>query len=259
MLRSLVRICTGAAGRSAAFGILPARRVSGVRRVNLLAVDTATEACSAALLCGGQVLERWQLAPREHTRLLLPMVEAVLAEAGCAWSALDGIAFGRGPGAFVGVRIATACAQGLAFAHDLPVVPVSTLETLAFGAGRTHGVSRVFTAIDARMNELYAAAWTLADDGAPQPAGLGECVLPADAVSLPGEWFGVGSGLAVAAGILATRLHLCGSDPDALPRAGDVARLAARRLAAGAGVPAEAAQPVYLRDEVAKKTAQQGR
>lgn len=226
--------------------------------MNLLAIDTATEACSAALLAGEELIERWQLAPRAHTQLLLPMIEAVMAEAGCTWSALDGIAFGRGPGAFVGVRIASACAQGLAFAHDLPVAPVSTLECLAFGAGRAHAACQVFAAIDARMGELYAGAWRLDADGWPMETLLAECVAPATALTLPGRWFGVGSGLAVAAAELDGRIDFSGRDPAALPHAADIARLGARRLAAGGGVPAAAAQPVYLRDEVAKKSAVRG-
>ncbi|MBS0602286.1 MAG: tRNA (adenosine(37)-N6)-threonylcarbamoyltransferase complex dimerization subunit type 1 TsaB [Proteobacteria bacterium] len=226
--------------------------------MNLLAIDTATEACSAALLAGDELIERWQLAPRGHTQLLLPMIGAVMAEAGCTWSALDGIAFGRGPGAFVGVRIATACAQGLAFAHDLPVAPVSTLETLAYGAGRRQGARQVFAAIDARMGEIYAAAWPLDADGWPQEPRLAECVTAASALSLPGTWFGVGSGLAAAASAFDGRIAFSDRDPAALPHAADVARLGRRLLLAGAGVSAAAAQPVYLRDEVAKKSAVRG-
>lgn len=226
--------------------------------MNVLAVDTATEACSVALLAGEAVTGRWQLAPRAHTQLLLPMIDAVLAEAGCAWSALDGIAFGRGPGAFVGVRIATACAQALAWAHDLPVAPVSTLAALAAGTGRRHGATRVLAAIDARMGEVYAGAWTLDAGGWPDGTVLSERVCTPDALALDGRWFGAGSGFAAYGTALAARVALAGSDPQALPHAADVARLGARLLAAGAGVAPAAAQPVYLRDEVAKKAAARG-
>ena len=102
--------------------------------MKLLALDTATEACSAAVWVDGAVLERYELAPRRHAALILPMIEAVLAEAGLSPPQLDAIAFGRGPGAFTGVRIAVGIVQGIAFAADLPVIPISTLAALALGA-----------------------------------------------------------------------------------------------------------------------------
>ncbi len=121
----------------------------------LLALDTATEACSVALLHDGKVLSHYEVIPRLHAQRLLPMIKTLMAEAGIAMSALDAIAFGRGPGAFTGVRIAIGVVQGLAFALERPVLPVSNLAVLAQRAWREHGVSQVASAIDARMDEVY--------------------------------------------------------------------------------------------------------
>lgn len=115
--------------------------------MKLLALDTATEACSAAVWVDGAVLERYELAPRRHATLILPMIAAVLAEAGLSATQLDAIAFGCGPGAFTGVRIAVGVAQGIAFAADLPVAPISTLASLAIGAARETGHSRIAVAL----------------------------------------------------------------------------------------------------------------
>ena len=121
----------------------------------LLALDTATEACSVALLHDGRVLSHYEVIPRMHAQRLLPMIKDLLAEAGVALSAVDGIAFGRGPGAFTGVRIAIGVVQGLAFALERPVLPVSTLAVLAQRALREQGAQQVAAAIDARMDEVY--------------------------------------------------------------------------------------------------------
>jgi hypothetical protein len=121
----------------------------------LLALDTATEACSVALLHDGKVTSHYEVIPRLHAQKLLPMIKQLLADAGVALSAVDAIAFGRGPGAFTGVRIAIGVVQGLAFALERPVLPISNLAALAQGALREHGVQQVAAAIDARMDEVY--------------------------------------------------------------------------------------------------------
>ena len=221
----------------------------------LLALDTATEACSAALLDGARLEERFELAPREHARLLLPMVASLLDGAGLALADLDAVAFGRGPGSFTGVRIAAGMAQGLAFAAGLPVVPVSSLAALAQQAADA-GHARVLAAIDARMGEVYWGAFVAGDDGLVVPAGE-ERVCPPDAVPAPdgSGWFGAGSGWATYAEVLHKRLGaaVAASDGSHFPHAGAVARLAAPRLAAGGALPADQALPVYLRDRVAQK------
>ena len=125
--------------------------------MKLLALDTATEACSAALYIDGEIKQEYQLAPREHTRLILAMVESLLVEAGITIKQLDALAFGRGPGSFTGVRIATGAVQGMAYGADLPVVPVSTLASIAQSVHDEHQAESVLTAIDARMQAVYWA------------------------------------------------------------------------------------------------------
>ena len=129
--------------------------------MKILALDTSTEACSAALLIDSQISQRYEVAPREHGALILPMIERLLVDAGVVLSQLDALAFGRGPGAFVGVRIATGVAQGIAFAADLPVVPVSSLAALAQSVEHAN----VYSAIDARMDEVYWAAYRKNNEG----------------------------------------------------------------------------------------------
>lgn len=226
--------------------------------MKLLAFETATEACSVALYLDGQVRERFEIAPRRHAELALPWADALLAEAGVARTQLDAIAVGRGPGAFTGVRLAIALAQGVALGLDRPVVPVSTLAVLAAGAA-TAGPARILATIDARMGEVYAGAFLRVVEAL---AALDvERVLPPEAVELPaggdddddGPWQGVGTGFAAGGGLLAQRLHarLVAVDAAALPRASNLARLAAAAFARGETVAAERAEPAYLRDNVA--------
>ncbi|WP_101924864.1 MULTISPECIES: tRNA (adenosine(37)-N6)-threonylcarbamoyltransferase complex dimerization subunit type 1 TsaB [Luteimonas] len=224
--------------------------------MKLLAFETATEACSVAVWDDGRLLERFEIAPRRHAELALPWAEQLLAEAGIARAQLDAIAVGRGPGAFTGVRLAIALVQGIALALDRPVVALSTLAVLAARAGDAAGPGgHVLAAIDARMGEVYSAAYTLDADG---PRRLdAERVGPQDAVVLPGApagaWHGVGTGFAAGEHALATRLapRLASVDGDALPRAGDLARLAAAAFARGEAVAADRIEPAYLRNNVA--------
>ena len=218
--------------------------------MKLLALDTATEACSAAVWVDGAVLERYEWAPRRHATLILPMIESVLAESGLTVMQLDAIAVGRGPGAFTGVRIAVGIAQGIAFAADLPVAPVSTLAALALGAARVTGQARIAAALDARMGEVYWGVYAVASEDA-EPLGEERVWAPEAVTAPPGEWFGAGSGWAAHAEALARRLTVSGWRGDCYPRAGDVARLAAATSRRGEWVAAEQALPVYLRDRVA--------
>ncbi|MBI5462380.1 MAG: tRNA (adenosine(37)-N6)-threonylcarbamoyltransferase complex dimerization subunit type 1 TsaB [Gammaproteobacteria bacterium] len=226
--------------------------------MKILALDTATEACSAALLIDGEVRERFEIAPRAHARLVLPMLDGLLAEAGLKPTQLDAIAFGRGPGSFTGVRIAASVAQGIAFAAELPVLPVSTLAALARDALQRTSTAQVFAAIDARMGEIYWAAYVRDAQGEPQ-ALTEEQVAPANAVTVPAgtDWFGIGTGWGEYEQAL--RVHfgatLHGVDATALPRAAHIVRLAAIDFLAGRAVVAEQAQPVYLRNQVVHKPA----
>ena len=226
--------------------------------MKILALDTATEACSAALLIDGEIRERFEIAPRAHARLLLPMLEDLLAEAGLKPAQLDAIAFGRGPGSFTGLRIAASVAQGIAFAADLPVLPVSTLAALAWPALRAARAEQVFAAIDARMGEIYCAGFGLAAQGELLMLSE-EQVTPAAVVCVPAgdAWYGVGSGWAVYAEVLRPHFgaSLNGFDADALPHASDIVRLAALDFSAGRAMPAELALPVYLRNQVVQRPA----
>lgn len=220
----------------------------------LLALETATDACSAALLHAGETLERYEVAPRRHTDLILPMVHSLLAQAGLACNQVDAIAFGAGPGSFTGVRIATSVAQGLALAHDLPVVPVSCLALLAIGGAREHAADVVVPVMDARKQEIYGAAYrvdrerssvtVLLDDwlGAPE-----ELPLPAvPALTIVGRGADVYRDDILARAPGGTRVY---GDP-AFPRARDALPSAAAALAAGTAIAPELARPLYLRHAV---------
>jgi tRNA threonylcarbamoyladenosine biosynthesis protein TsaB len=196
------------------------------------------------------VEERYQLAPRRHAALILPMIESLLVEAGLAVAELDACAFGCGPGSFTGVRIAASVIQGIAFAAELPVVPVSTLAALAHGSG----AQRALAALDARRDEVYWGAYTRDDSDALQLLGE-ERVCAPGLVNAPanGEWIGVGSGWASYGDALMTHLgeQVVRSMPDLEPRARDVVLLAAGDYRQGHTVSAAEALPVYLRNNVA--------
>ena len=219
--------------------------------MKLLAFETATEGCSGALYVDGQVRERFEIAPRRHAELSLPWAEELLAEAGLARSQLDAIALGRGPGAFTGVRLAIAIAQGIALALDRPLIPVSTLQVLALRAPAE--ATHVLSSIDARMGEVYAARHVCVD-GQWQLQGE-EVVCAPEAVELPdgSRWFGVGTGFGAAEGVLATRLvdQLDGVDAQALPRASDLLALAVPMFERGEAMAPELVEPAYLRNNVA--------
>ncbi|MDE2089185.1 MAG: tRNA (adenosine(37)-N6)-threonylcarbamoyltransferase complex dimerization subunit type 1 TsaB [Gammaproteobacteria bacterium] len=226
--------------------------------MKLLAIDTSTEACSAALMLDGELRERHAIAAREHGRLILPMVEGLLAEAGLRLAQLDALAYGRGPGGFTGVRIAAAVIQGFAFGGGLPVVPVSSLAALAQGAYRERSIAHVLAAVDARMGEVYWGVYAADAEGLMAPRG-DETVCAPGAVPVPAEgpWFGAGSAWGVHAQALRARLgdRVTGYEAARYPRAQDVARLGVAGYHRGHAVSPEQALPVYLRDEVAWKKA----
>ena len=224
--------------------------------MKLLAIETATEACSAALLVDDEVELRYEIKPRGHSELILSMMDELLAEAELTPNQLDAMAFGRGPGSFTGVRIATGVIQGAAFAADLPVVPVSTLAALAQRAYRDKGEPNLLAAFDARMGELYWGAFRVGENELVKPL-FEEQVASVDLVRLPldHEWYGAGSGWGVYGAQLGERLgeSLLGYKSEIYCSAMDVARLAAAGFDDGLAVPAERALPVYLRNEVAHK------
>ena len=221
--------------------------------MRILALDTSTEYCSVALWQDGVVVERCELVGQKHSETLVAMLDALLLETEVKLAQLDGIAFGKGPGSFTGVRIACGVTQGLALGANLPVVSVCTLQALAEASGK----SRVIAALDARMGEIYHAVyerqrgWTTVSE---------PCLCkPENAPSVVGgDWFGVGSGFAAYGAVLEARYdgHLQGSEGAAVPQAAAIATLGAVQFALGRGVDASEALPLYLRDKVALKTSE---
>jgi len=228
--------------------------------MKLLAVETSTEACSAALFIDGEVVERFELAPQKHTKLILPMIDSLLADAGLTPQQLDALAFSRGPGSFTGVRIATSVIQGIALGADLPVVPVSTLATIAQDFFDQHDDNVAYVAMDARMGEIF---WGVYQRNAEGYAELidEEAVTPAEDIIFPElSGVGVGSGWGVYHQQLLARLDGLVTDyhSDALPKAASIAKLGAWRFSLGQAVDVDQAMPVYLRDKVAKKESERG-
>lgn len=227
--------------------------------MRLLAFDTATEACSVALLSGDTLRGECLELGRGHSERLLPMIDALLADAGLSLGELDALAFGRGPGAFTGVRLAASVAQGLAFAARLPVVPVSDLAAVALRVLRGESAAPgVLVCNDARMGQVYAGAFRRDGAGLPE-AVAAEAVLGPDEVPgtfaavLAKGWHGAGHGFRAYPG-LASALQplLAGVRAECLPRAEEIALLAAGAFARGETVGAGEALPVYLRDNVAR-------
>lgn len=213
--------------------------------MRIAAIETSGEWCSVALALGGELRARGRHAGTRHSELALPMLEALLAEAGLAASQLDAVAFGEGPGSFTGLRIACGIAQGLAFGRDLPVLGISSFEAIA----EASGAARVAACIDARMHEVYYAALEKKDGRWTVVTGA-RCVPPQAVPAPAGEgWVGCGSGFAAFPDLLKGRL--AATRPQVRPAAFAVATLAAPRLERGEGVDAAAALPVYLRDKVA--------
>lgn len=229
--------------------------------MKLLAFETATEACSVALYIDGEMRERFEIAPKQHTQLALPWTEQLLAEAGIRKSELDAIAVGIGPGAFTGVRLAVALVQGIALALDKPVLPVSSLAALAMQGADTKA-EKILAAIDARMGEIYCAEFRLNADGLVD-AMSAEIVIAPEAyrVESDGKIVGVGTGFAAnncaLQRYLKSQLIICRAD--ALPHAGDIIKLAMRDYALGKMIAPDNLEPAYLRNKVALTLKEQGK
>ncbi|MFZ1386702.1 MAG: tRNA (adenosine(37)-N6)-threonylcarbamoyltransferase complex dimerization subunit type 1 TsaB [Thiolinea sp.] len=221
----------------------------------ILALDTSSDACSAAVLTKDACFTEFELTPRAHTQLILPMVESVLKQAKLMLSEMDAIAFGRGPGAFTGVRIATGVAQGLALAANKRLLPISTLAALAQQAKLQVQAHKVLVALDARMGEVYWGVYGWVE-GQLQLEGEEQVITPS-AIELPvgNDWVAVGSGWSAypelaecAASIVKTTYA------DWLPSAEFIAQLAQQDYLDGKALPAEQAQPIYLRNKIAQTT-----
>lgn len=217
--------------------------------MKLLAFDTSTEACSAALYNDGEIISQFKVAPRRHAELILPMIDQLLAEGECSLNDLDAIAFGRGPGAFTGVRIAAGIAQGLAFSAELPVLPISSLATLAQAV--TNNADFIAAAIDARMHEIYFGVYksgevvTLMDEE--------QVIAPADIeINNTSDCYGTGSGWITYESILKNKLgdRLQGYDGARYPDAKAMLAIAEQEFRNGNLRKPEEAIPVYLRDKV---------
>jgi tRNA threonylcarbamoyladenosine biosynthesis protein TsaB len=226
--------------------------------MKLLALDTATEACSVALGIGDRVIERYVELERGHAEQLLPMVDAVLAEGGLTLRSLDAIAFGRGPGGFTGVRLAASVAQGLAFGADLGVVPISDLAAVARRAVQeVSRAVRVLVVNDARMREVYWAEFAVEDGmistGGEHVGAASSVVLPQRESDTASIWVAAGRGLAAYPDLAARcREHGATVLPTLLPRATEILCLARTAVAAGQILDPAAALPVYVRDRVAE-------
>ncbi len=222
--------------------------------MKLIAIETATEACSAALWCDGEVREENDLAPNMHSARLLPMLQRLLAQAGVSLSQCDAVAFGRGPGSFTGLRIGVGTAQGLALGAELPLVGVSSLQALA----QRHPHPCVLAAFDARMGEIYWCSYAPGPHGLMLPRQPVTVDRPSDIVVAPApEYLAVGSGCDRYTELLGRRLggsrfrHV----PGCHPHAADVARIAALDYTQGRTLSPEQANPEYIRNRVTAKAA----
>ncbi len=222
----------------------------------ILAIETSTEVASAALLHDGVVYQRASHGVQTHSETILPMIVALLAEAGLRLNQCDAIAFGEGPGSFTGVRTACGIVQGLGFGADLPVVPVVTLAAMAYGCRVKLGdtAQDILPVIDARMGEVYWAQYRF-NDGYWQEV-VAPTLSSADAVKPVGNVVMCGNGVAAYHDVLVNQPWVLAVDETIVPDAEDIAQLAVSRVAKGDVLPAEAAQPLYLRNKVALTTAE---
>ena len=222
---------------------------------NLLAVDTATEACSAALLSRKVVYQRFAVAPRQHHSLIFEMCQAVLNEARLDIQEVNALVYGRGPGSFTGVRIATSLVQGLAYARNLPVVAISDLQAVALQALEQSDATQVLVAMDARMEEIYYGYFK--KDGDLVAAIGNEGIAAPDQLMVPDTFEGIGAGTAwplyrdPLKKVLGARLMQWYAPT--LPEAATMLRLAAPKLEANDTLPATKALPVYLRHPISNK------
>jgi tRNA threonylcarbamoyladenosine biosynthesis protein TsaB len=221
--------------------------------MRLLAIETASEACSVAVLCGDDTIERYRLAARGHAELILPWVGEVLAEAGVPLGELDAIAFSRGPGSFTSLRIGIGVVQGLAWGAGLPVVPVSSLQAAAQAAVGAD-VAAAVVAMDARMGQVYCGTFVADSGGVMQAAGEETVCDPGEVRRPLVEGFSaIGNGWDRYEALARLAAQFVSVHAEVGPRAASVADLARHWLQDNEALPAEMAQPVYLRDRVAEK------
>lgn len=228
--------------------------------MKLLAIETSTEACSVGLMIDGQIETSHRLAPQQHGALVLSMIDELMSEASIAPAQLDAVVYGRGPGSFTGVRIGVALTQGIALGADLGVIGLSTLHSMAQGVHRIHGDSHIAVSLDARMDEVYFAAFTADETGVVLPV-YKECICPPQNVPLlertqPWVWCGSGAERYVDKIPQTDENQAALVRMDVWPHAYDMLVLAALQFAANNLMSPEQAMPVYLRDKVAETTAE---
>ena len=221
----------------------------------LLALETATNACSVALLCAGKVHERFEIAPRRHSDLIMAMIDEVLTAATIKLHDVTAIAFGCGPGSFMGVRLATGVAQGLAFGIECPVIAVSTLQTLAQTAYHTTQAENIIVGWDARMAEIYWGAYELNNNGV-MAAVIADRLDKPQALHVPADrqWLAAGNAWHIYADELSTsskqHLHLIDNTTEIYPHAAAMTKIAMEKYRRGEVVSPDKAAPTYLRDKV---------
>lgn len=219
----------------------------------VLALETSSEVCAAALAADGAVHGRRRVAPREHTRYVLDQIDELFQEAGCTVRDLDAVAFGQGPGSFTGVRIATALAHGLAVARAVPLLPVSSLAAMAWTAWTQASQARILAVADARLGQVYWGLYQAGTDGLEvlQPEAIAAPdELRTALASLPEGWHGVGSGWALPDMQPLREASAAAPDADMRPEAEAVLDLALRDMQRGKFADYDAAQPIYLRHPV---------
>ena len=222
--------------------------------MNILAVDTTTSSCSAALLMGGELITQCQIAERDHTQLLLPMVDTLLGKGGLKLSQISVIAFTSGPGSFTGIRVGFGIVQGLAFGADLPVLPVSTLETLAYTAIRKLKIqtdAHIIPMLDARMHEIYWAQFNYNSTNLTRVNA--DCVSPPEALNTVLKYPSViiGDGLNYSDRLPEASLDSC--HDGLLPEAQDIFKIACPLIEKGEVIDIQEASPVYLRNQITWK------
>lgn len=220
----------------------------------ILAIDASTEACSCALNVEGKVVARFEIAPRQHAKLLLSMIKGLMEEHSFLYTDLDAIGVGCGPGSFTGLRIATGVAQGIAFGANLPVIPVSTLAALALQAHQLTGYKRILSCLDARIGEVYWAAYQINNS---EPVLLNNeelCkaeMIENDDLEKRNDWYGAGSGMAFISDIKQTiQKNITAYTENMQPRAAEIAILSSLSYAKGLLMDPVDLTPVYLRDKV---------
>jgi tRNA threonylcarbamoyladenosine biosynthesis protein TsaB len=219
--------------------------------MKILAIDTSAEACSVALWCDGAVISRDVFAPNNHTEFALPLLNELREEAQLSLSELDGIAFGAGPGAFTGVRVAASVAHGIALACAVPLVPISSLAALALGGWRHTAITTQLATLDARRGEIYWGLYRIEPSHETVHPIVMDTLQTPDTIviAITTPWCAVGRGWEVYSESLSSRLHPTrdASEKIMYPNAGDIAALAVAELRAGRGRDPQDALPQYLR------------